>query len=130
MADRSTIATSEASFSSVPSTLTCSTSSTLPVPYSEKTSAVLPSPRTEMEILASSNLNVFTFNDLRNATRNFRPDSLIGEGGFGLVYKGWIDEQSFAPTKPGSGMIVAVKRLKPEGFQGHKEWLVRSFFFC
>ncbi|KAI8527308.1 hypothetical protein RHMOL_Rhmol12G0065600 [Rhododendron molle] len=26
-------------------------------------------------------------------------------------------------VKPGSGMVIAVKRLKPEGFQGHKEWL-------
>ncbi|KAL7163935.1 hypothetical protein ACSBR2_039945 [Camellia fascicularis] len=26
-------------------------------------------------------------------------------------------------AKPGSGMVVAVKKLKPEGFQGHKEWL-------
>jgi interleukin-1 receptor-associated kinase 4 len=64
------------------------------------------------------------FSDLKNATKNFRPDSLIGEGGFGCVYKGWIDEQTLAPSKPGTGMVVAVKKLKPEGFQGHKEWLV------
>ncbi|PKU68777.1 Protein kinase 2B, chloroplastic [Dendrobium catenatum] len=84
----------------------------------------LPTPRTEGEILASSNLKNFTFTELRNATRNFRLDSLLGEGGFGYVYKGWIDEQCLTASKPGVGMIVAVKKLKPEGFQGHKEWLV------
>ncbi|RWW29788.1 hypothetical protein BHE74_00003836 [Ensete ventricosum] len=77
------------------------------------------------EILSSSRLEPFTFNELRSATRNFRPDSLLGEGGFGYVYKGWIDEQNFSATKPGCGMVVAVKKLKPESFQGHKEWLVR-----
>jgi len=25
-------------------------------------------------------------------------------------------------------MVVAVKKLKPEGLQGHKEWLVRVLF--
>lgn len=25
-------------------------------------------------------------------------------------------------------MVVAVKKLKPEGFQGHKEWLVGFFY--
>jgi hypothetical protein len=69
----------------------------------------------------------FTFNELKNATRNFRPDSLLGEGGFGYVFKGWIDEHTLLAAKPGSGMVVAVKRLKPEGFQGHKEWLVGLF---
>ncbi|GAB2297240.1 Probable serine/threonine-protein kinase pbl3 [Dionaea muscipula] len=83
----------------------------------------LPTPRSEGEILSSPGLKDFTFNELKNATRNFRPDSLIGEGGFGHVYKGWIDEQTLAPTKSGVGMVVAVKKLKPEGFQGHKEWL-------
>ncbi|KAL4612056.1 hypothetical protein ACB092_08G171200 [Castanea dentata] len=58
-----------------------------------------------------------------NATKNFRPESLIGEGGFGCVFKGWIDANTLAPTRPGSGMVVAVKKLKPESFQGHKEWL-------
>lgn len=118
-------ATSKASFSSNPSSLTCSTPSTLTVPsYSEKTpSESLLTPRTENEILSSSNAKSFAFSELKLATRNFRPDSLIGEGGFGCVYKGWIDEQSYAASKPGYGLAVAVKKLKPEGFQGHKEWL-------
>ncbi|KAE8732295.1 putative serine/threonine-protein kinase NAK [Hibiscus syriacus] len=54
---------------------------------------------------------------------NFRPDSVLGEGGFGSVFKGWIDENSFAASKPGTGLVIAVKRLNQEGFQGHKEWL-------
>ncbi|KAL6190036.1 hypothetical protein ACLB2K_036437 [Fragaria x ananassa] len=92
--------------------------------YSEKSNgSSLPTPRTEGEILSSPNLNPFSFNELRNATRNFRPDSLLGEGGFGYVFKGWINETTFTAAKPGSGMVVAVKKLKPEGFQGHKEWL-------
>lgn len=81
-------------------------------------------PRTEGEILQSSNLKNFSYNELKAATRNFRPDSVLGEGGFGSVFKGWIDEQSFAVTKPGTGLVIAVKRLNQEGFQGHREWLV------
>ncbi|XP_050234506.1 probable serine/threonine-protein kinase PBL11 [Mercurialis annua] len=80
-------------------------------------------PRTEGEILQSANLKTFTFNELKAATRNFRPDSVLGEGGFGSVFKGWIDEQSLVATKPGSGIVIAVKRLNQEGFQGHREWL-------
>ena len=49
---------------------------------------------------------------------------MIGEGGFGRVFKGWIDENTYGPTKPGTGIVVAIKNLKPESFQGHKEWLV------
>lgn len=84
----------------------------------------LPTARSEDEILSCPGLKAFTFNDLKTATKNFRPDSLIGEGGFGYVFKGWIDEQTLCPARPGSGMVIAVKKLKPEGFQGHKEWLV------
>uniref|UniRef100_A0A7N0V7W1 non-specific serine/threonine protein kinase n=1 Tax=Kalanchoe fedtschenkoi TaxID=63787 RepID=A0A7N0V7W1_KALFE len=91
--------------------------------FSDKSFETNPTPRSEWEILSCPNLKAFTFIDLRNATRNFRSDNLLGEGGFGYVYKGWLDEQTLTATKPGSGMIVAVKKLKPEGFQGHKEWL-------
>ncbi|XP_071715377.1 probable serine/threonine-protein kinase PBL10 [Rutidosis leptorrhynchoides] len=80
-------------------------------------------PRSEGEILQSSNLKSFTFNELKNATRNFRPDSVLGEGGFGSVFKGWVDEQTLDASKAGTGIVIAVKRLNQEGFQGHKEWL-------
>jgi serine/threonine protein kinase len=84
---------------------------------------MLPTPRSEDEILESANVKAFTFNELRTATRNFRPDSVLGEGGFGSVFKGWIDEKTLAPTRPGTGMVIAVKKLNQEGYQGHKEWL-------
>ncbi|WCJ27603.1 Protein kinase superfamily protein [Euphorbia peplus] len=108
---------SRTSRSSVPSSLT------IPSYTSSCNSECLPTPRTEGEILSSPNLKGFSFSELRNATRNFRPDSLLGEGGFGYVFKGWIDEHTLNAAKPGSGMVVAVKKLKPEGYQGHKEWL-------
>ncbi|KAG5242987.1 receptor cytoplasmic kinase [Salix suchowensis] len=80
-------------------------------------------PRSECEILQSSNLKTFTFRELKTATRNFRPDSVLGEGGFGSVFKGWVDEHSLSATRPGTGMVIAVKRLNQQGFQGHREWL-------
>ncbi|KAJ0979054.1 hypothetical protein J5N97_014528 [Dioscorea zingiberensis] len=72
---------------------------------------------------ANSNLKSFTLIDLKNATKNFRSESFLGEGGFGCVFKGWIDGHTFSPTRPGSGIVVAIKKLKRESFQGHKEWL-------
>ncbi|KAK6646060.1 hypothetical protein PHAVU_L005743 [Phaseolus vulgaris] len=80
-------------------------------------------PRSEGEILQSSNLKSFTLSELKTATRNFRPDSVLGEGGFGSVFKGWIDENSLTATKPGTGIVIAVKRLNQDGIQGHREWL-------
>ncbi|KAJ4827496.1 hypothetical protein Tsubulata_027974 [Turnera subulata] len=68
------------------------------------------------------NLKVFTLQDLKSATRNFRPDTMLGEGGFGRVFKGWIDEKTYAPTKVGSGIAVAVKKSNPDSSQGLEEW--------
>ncbi|KAK3029729.1 hypothetical protein RJ639_039138 [Escallonia herrerae] len=85
--------------------------------------SVPPTPKSQDEILQSCNLKSFAFNDLRVATRNFRPDSVVGEGGFGCVFKGWIDENTFTAARPGTGMVIAAKRLRQEGYQGHKEWL-------
>ncbi|XP_064944949.1 probable serine/threonine-protein kinase PIX13 [Musa acuminata AAA Group] len=76
----------------------------------------------EGQILEAPNLVIFTFAELRSATRNFKPDSVLGEGGFGRVYKGWVDEKTLNPTKSGIGMIVAVKKLNPESLQGLEEW--------
>ncbi|KAK9284927.1 hypothetical protein L1049_024108 [Liquidambar formosana] len=79
----------------------------------------------ECEILSTPGLKAFSFNELKNATRNFRPSALIGVGKSGHVYKGWIDEKTLAATKLGFGMAIAVKVLNctGEGFLGDNEWL-------
>ncbi|KAF0932656.1 hypothetical protein E2562_011958 [Oryza meyeriana var. granulata] len=59
-----------------------------------------------------NNLELFTYNQLRAATSDFRPEQIVGEGGFGVVYKGVVH-----------GAEVAVKELNPEGLQGDREWL-------
>lgn len=40
----------------------------------------------------SVSANTFTFRELASATKNFRADCLLGEGGFGRVYKGWLEK--------------------------------------
>ncbi|KAL5225443.1 hypothetical protein ABZP36_012082 [Zizania latifolia] len=70
----------------------------------------------------------FTFQELKSATVNFRPDSILGEGGFGYVFKGWIEMNSTSPAKPGTGLTVAVKSLKQDALQGHREWVAEVDF--
>ncbi|KAJ7565641.1 hypothetical protein O6H91_02G068600 [Diphasiastrum complanatum] len=85
-------------------------------------------PKVADEIRQASHLRIFAFSDLRAATRNFRPDSKLGVGGFGSVFKGWIDEHGTSAVKPGTGLTVAVKQLNHEGPQGHREWLAEVNF--
>ncbi|KAF9611933.1 hypothetical protein IFM89_037153 [Coptis chinensis] len=74
------------------------------------------------QILDAPKLRVYTFAELKNATRNFRPDTILGEGGFGRVFKGWVDEKTFAPAKVGTGMMVAVKKANSENMLGLEQW--------
>ncbi|KAI3696742.1 hypothetical protein L6452_29259 [Arctium lappa] len=69
--------------------------------------------------LFSNNLNVFTFSELQAATNNFSQSSKIGEGGFGCVYTGVIND----PRDSTKSLNVAVKQLGQRGLQGHKEWV-------
>ncbi|KAK7379703.1 hypothetical protein VNO78_34392 [Psophocarpus tetragonolobus] len=80
----------------------------------------LPLPFRDGPILKWPNLKVFSFEELKSATKNFRPDTFVGEGDFGLVYKGWLDEKTLSPVQEDSGMPVAIKTLDPnitESFQ-------------
>jgi len=65
----------------------------------------------------------FTLYELETITKSFRSDYILGEGGFGTVYKGYIDENVRVGLK---SLPVAVKVLNKEGLQGHREWLVSS----
>ncbi|XP_037441876.1 receptor-like cytoplasmic kinase 176 isoform X3 [Triticum dicoccoides] len=85
--------------------------------------SVLLSTNIKCQILPSASLKIFSYDDLRLATRRFRANAMTGEGGFGCVCKGWIDENTFSPCKPGTGIPVAVKIFNPESLQEHQEWL-------
>ncbi|GAV69643.1 Pkinase_Tyr domain-containing protein [Cephalotus follicularis] len=75
--------------------------------------------------ILGSKLHVFTLAELRVITSNFWPSNVIGEGGFGKVYKGFVTDK----LRPGlMAQPVAVKTLDLEGLQGHREWLAEIIF--
>ncbi|RVW97987.1 Receptor-like protein kinase FERONIA [Vitis vinifera] len=55
----------------------------------------------------------FSLAQIKDATCNFNKNFIIGEGGFGNVYKGFIK---------GGSTTVAVKRLNPSSKQGAREF--------
>lgn len=54
----------------------------------------------------------FTYQELSDATNEFSETNILGEGGFGQVYKGVLVD----------GREVAVKQLKAGGGQGEREF--------
>ncbi|CAJ2628415.1 unnamed protein product [Trifolium pratense] len=60
------------------------------------------------------NAHNYTFRELATATKNFRQECLLGEGGFGRVYKGVI---------PATGQVVAVKQLDRHAMENSKDFL-------
>ncbi|KAE8649332.1 receptor-like protein kinase FERONIA [Cucumis sativus] len=63
--------------------------------------------------LPSSLCRYFSLVDIKAATKNFDENFIIGIGGFGNVYKGYIDD---------GATQVAIKRLKPGSKQGELEF--------
>ncbi|CAL4970410.1 unnamed protein product [Urochloa decumbens] len=57
-------------------------------------------------------LKHFSFHDLQNATGNFDSKNILGQGGFGIVYKGCLR----------NGTLVAVKRLKDPDVTGEVQF--------
>lgn len=54
----------------------------------------------------------FSYEELTEITHGFSRENVLGEGGFGCVYKGWLQ----------NGRVVAVKQLKAGGGQGDREF--------
>ena len=77
------------------------------------------STRTKASSLPEELCRHFSLNEIKTATLNFHEELIIGRGGFGDVYKGFIDDGFIDDGT----MTVAVKRLKPESGQGKREFL-------
>ncbi|PSS19349.1 Serine/threonine-protein kinase [Actinidia chinensis var. chinensis] len=67
----------------------------------------------------------FQLSELKAITQNFSSNFLLGEGGFGTVHKGYVDDNMRQDLK---AQAVAVKLLDIEGLQGHREWLAEVIF--
>lgn len=79
--------------------------------------------RLNEDLAASFGGDLFDFqlSELRAVTQNFSSNFLLGEGGFGRVHKGYVDENFRSGLR---AQAVAVKLLDNQGLQGHREWLV------
>ncbi|KAK4424146.1 Proline-rich receptor-like protein kinase PERK4 [Sesamum alatum] len=78
--------------------------------YSGQHGAPMPPPHPGMAL--GYNQSNFNYNDLAMATGNFSQTNLLGQGGFGYVYKGVLH----------NGKEVAVKSLKSNSGQGEREF--------
>ncbi|XP_042038887.1 receptor-like protein kinase FERONIA [Salvia splendens] len=56
----------------------------------------------------------FSLAEIKVATKSFHEGNMVGKGGFGKVYKGFVDN---------GREMVAIKRLKPGSKQGEREFL-------
>ncbi|KAI5003931.1 hypothetical protein ZWY2020_031174 [Hordeum vulgare] len=84
--------------------------------HSEKTktnySAGSPEFKDTMSEYSMGNCRFFTYEEMHNITNGFSDQNLLGEGGFGSVYKGCLPE----------GREVAIKKLKDGSGQGEREF--------
>lgn len=60
----------------------------------------------------SSGKSFFSYEEVMEITSGFSGQNVLGEGGFGCVYKGWLPD----------GKVVAVKQLKAGSGQGEREF--------
>lgn len=65
-----------------------------------------------LQVATEKGLQVFTFKQLQSATGGFGKSNIIGHGGFGLVYRGVLND----------GRKVAIKLMEQAGKQGEEEF--------
>ncbi|KAK7260583.1 hypothetical protein RIF29_26751 [Crotalaria pallida] len=67
----------------------------------------------DLQRMAAQEQKIFAYETLVAATKNFNPIHKLGEGGFGPVYKGKLND----------GREIAVKKLSQTSNQGKKEFM-------
>ncbi|XP_065853693.1 receptor-like kinase LIP2 [Euphorbia lathyris] len=71
-------------------------------------------PEAETGAVENIDAKTFRFHEIATATRNFKQECLLGEGGSGKVFKG---------TLASNGQVVAIKQLDRSGMQENKDFL-------
>ncbi|PKU78567.1 proline-rich receptor-like protein kinase PERK15 isoform X1 [Dendrobium catenatum] len=79
-----------------------------------KLKSSLEAPTGESSLPHPTSMRFLAYEELKEATNNFETSSVLGEGGFGRVFKGVLSD----------GTAVAIKKLNNGGHQGDKEFLV------
>ncbi|KAG7982348.1 hypothetical protein I3843_04G047900 [Carya illinoinensis] len=64
----------------------------------------------------------FSLDEIKTATHDFNKELIVGKGGFGTIYKGFIDKSNSRP--------VAIKRLNKDSFQGEAEFRTETLLLC
>ncbi|GAY33769.1 hypothetical protein CUMW_007960, partial [Citrus unshiu] len=67
----------------------------------------------EVLVGIGSKPNIFSYAELRSATKDFDPSNKLGEGGYGPVYKGTLSD----------GRVIAVKQLSIASHQGKNQFV-------
>ncbi|KAI7731507.1 hypothetical protein M8C21_012493 [Ambrosia artemisiifolia] len=70
--------------------------------------------QSKTQVVIEKGLQIFTFKQLLSATGGFGKSNVIGQGGFGLVYRGALQD----------GRKIAVKLMDQAGKQGEEEFRV------
>lgn len=67
-------------------------------------------------------VQVFTYKELEMATNKFSEANVIGNGGFGVVYRGVLSD----------GTVAAIKMLRGDGKQGERAFRIEvsEFISC
>lgn len=69
--------------------------------------------------VTENGLQIFTFKQLHSATGGFSKSNVVGHGGFGLVYRGVLND----------GRKVAIKFMDHAGKQGEEEFKMEVLLF-
>ncbi|KAJ4752770.1 Proline-rich receptor-like protein kinase PERK8 [Rhynchospora pubera] len=85
---------------------------TTPFTYNSNYTSGSLGPKGTLTDISLGNSKYFTYEELHDITNGFSASNVLGEGGFGCVYKGQLQD----------GREVAVKRLTGGGGQGEREF--------
>ncbi|KAG6400104.1 hypothetical protein SASPL_141592 [Salvia splendens] len=79
------------------------------------------------ETFVFRDVKAIEYGEIKKAIKNIHPGMLWGKGAEanGCVYKGWIHEHNLTAVKPGTGITVAIKKLKRGGGHNFLDWATR-----